>query len=205
MKIFVNDKELEVSGKRVLIEELREAGYNIPSMCYAAGAEHHPSCMVCMVRNEANDQMIPSCATFPTEGMRIDTESEDVTTLRRMAVELLLSDHHARCGGCEGKEKCKLRELSVQLKAKWTRYGALAPVGEKVQEHVTGHLYYEPAKCIRCGLCVYNSKDGFTFQGRGFNMQVVIPEPSKPHVEECLAELCPTGALFIKKKESGEE
>ena len=113
MKIFVNDKELEVSGKRILIEELREAGYNIPSMCYAAGAEHHPSCMVCMVRNEANDQMIPSCATFPTEGMRIDTESEDVTALRRMAVELLLSDHHARCGGCEGKEKCKLRELSV--------------------------------------------------------------------------------------------
>jgi hypothetical protein len=36
-------------------------------------------------------------------------------------------------------------------------------------------------------------------------MQVVIPEPSKPHVKECLAELCPTGALFIKKKESGEE
>ena len=32
MKIYVNNEELEVSGQRVLIEELREAGYDIPSM-----------------------------------------------------------------------------------------------------------------------------------------------------------------------------
>ena len=201
MKIIVNNKELEVSGQRVLIDELREAGYDIPSMCYASGAKHHPSCMVCMVRNEADDQMIPSCATYPTEGMRIDTESDEVMTLRRMSIELLLSDHRARCGVCEGKEKCRLRELSLQMKAKWTRYGPLAPVGEKMQIHVNGQLYFEPAKCIRCGLCVYNTQDGFTFKGRGFHMQVVIPEESKSHVGESLAELCPTGSLFLKNKE----
>ena len=106
MKIIVNNQELEVSGQRVLIDELREAGYNIPSMCYASGAKHQPSCMVCMVRNEATDQMIPSCATYPTEGMRIDTESDEVIALRRMSIELLLSDHRARCGVCEGKDKC---------------------------------------------------------------------------------------------------
>ena len=168
---------------------------------YQSLADWHPSCMVCMVRNEANDQMIPSCATYPTEGMRIDTESDEVITLRRMSIELLLSDHRARCGVCEGKEKCRLRELSLQMKAKWTRYGPLAPVGEKMQIHVNGQLYFEPAKCIRCGLCVYNTQDGFTFKGRGFNMQVVIPEQSKSHVKESLAELCPTGALFLKNEE----
>jgi hypothetical protein len=30
-------------------------------------------------------------------------------------------------------------------------------------------------------------------------MQVVIPEESKGHVGENLAELCPTGALFLKE------
>ena len=94
MKIFVNNKELEVSGQRVLIEELREAGYDIPSLCYAPDAKHEASCMVCMVRNEANSQMIPSCATCPTEGMRIDTESDEVMALRRMSIELLLSDEN---------------------------------------------------------------------------------------------------------------
>ena len=199
MKIFVNNKELEVSGQRVLIEELREAGYDIPSLCYASDAKHEASCMVCMVRNEAGGQMIPSCATFPTEGMRIDTESDEVLALRRMSIELLLSDHGARCGVCEGKAKCRLRELSVQMKAKWNRFGPLAPVGQKEQVHVNGRLWFEPAKCIRCGLCVYNSQNGFTFMGRGFNMKVVIPEESRSHIDERLAALCPTAALFLKE------
>lgn len=204
MKIFVNDKELDVSGQRVLIEELREAGYDVPSLCYAPDARHEPSCMVCMVRNEYTNQMIPSCATYPTEGMRIDVDSDEVVALRRMGVELLLSDHRARCGECEGKATCKLRELTVQMKAKWTRFGPLSPVGQREQIHVNGNLYYEPARCIRCGLCVYNSQDGFTFQGRGFNMQVVIPEESKKNIDEKMADLCPTGALFVRGMHSGE-
>lgn len=204
MKIIVNDKELEVSGQRVLIEELREAGYDIPSLCYAPDDKHEASCMVCMVRNEANNQMIPSCATYPTEGMRIDVDSDEVIAMRRMSIELLLSDHRARCGGCEGKAKCKLRELSVQMKAKWTRYGPLAPVEAKEPIYVNGNLYFEPAKCIRCGLCVYNSQDGFTFQNRGFNMQVVIPEENKKNINEKMADLCPTGALYVRQLCSGE-
>ena len=100
MKIIVNNKELDVSGQRVLLEELREAGYDVPSLCYAPDARHEPSCMVCMVRHENTNQMIPSCATYPTEGMRIDVDSDEVIALRRMGLELLLSDHRARCGEC---------------------------------------------------------------------------------------------------------
>ena len=60
-----------------------------------------------------------------------------------------------------------------------------------------GRMWFEPAKCIRCGLCVYNSENGFTFKNRGFGMQVVIPEESKTNVKEELAGLCPTGALYL--------
>ena len=205
MKIKVNGNEVEVTGQRVLIEELRERGFQIPSLCYSSpvggGREgaHQASCMVCMVKDVRSGQMIPSCSTFPREGMEIDTESEEVVELRRMGIELLLSDHGARWGVCEGKEKCKLRELSVQMKAKWTRFGPIAPVGEKEQIHVNGHLYFEPAKCIRCGLCVYNSQNGFTFMYRGYGMQVVIPEENKKNVDEKMADLCPTGALFVRE------
>lgn len=198
MKIFVNDKELEVNGQRPLIDELREAGHDIPSMCYAPDAKHEPSCMVCMVRNEDSNQMIPSCSVFPTEGMRIDTESDEVTNLRRMAIELLLSDHKGRCGTCEGKEKCRLRELFIKMKTKWTRFSPMPPAEPVEPQHIVSRLWFEPAKCIRCGLCVYNTTDGFTFRGRGIGMEVVIPSESKKNVKEEIAELCPTGALYIK-------
>ena len=62
---------------------------------------------------------------------------------------------------------------------------------------MNGRLWYEPAKCIRCGLCVYNSDNGFTFERRGFVMQVVIPEENRSNAPEQLATLCPTGALFL--------
>lgn len=199
MKIRVNGNELEVTGQHVLIEELRERGLQIPSLCYAPEAEHQASCMVCMVKDVRSGQMIPSCSTFPQEGMEIDTESEEVVEQRKMAIELLLSDHGARCGVCEGKEKCRLRELSVQMKAKWTRFGPIAPVGEKKQIYMNGRLWFEPAKCIRCGLCVYNSQNGFTFMYRGYDMQVVIPEENKKNVDEKMADLCPTGALFVRE------
>jgi len=65
------------------------------------------------------------------------------------------------------------------------------------KEHVTGSMWFEPAKCIRCGLCVYNSNNGFTFKDRGFGMQVVIPDGNKMNVSEELTELCPTGALYL--------
>jgi len=188
-----------VTGQHVLIEELRERGLQIPSLCYAPEAEHQASCMVCMVKDVRSGQMIPSCSTFPQEGMEIDTESEEVVEQRKMAIELLLSDHGARCGVCEGKEKCRLRELSVQMKAKWTRFGPIAPVGEKKQIYMNGRLWFEPAKCIRCGLCVYNSQNGFTFMYRGYDMQVVIPEENKKNVDEKMADLCPTGALFVRE------
>ena len=351
MRIKVNGKETEVSAELPLIEELQRLGYDIPSLCYGRDMEHQASCMVCMVKNAANGQMIPSCSTFPQEGMSIETDTEEVLALRRMSLELLLSDHRADCEApctivcpsginvaqlllyydrgqleeayslimsaagsaslpcedckapcekacrrgtvdesvsirgiirevmktlsplthtpmlstsdfslkgrepvrekkspfkgsrrlsiseyvsdlegpvlftsrlgrytdaekkwlkevysqpsrclhcaCEGSNKCRLRQVATDAHIKTLRYGISSHQEVKKQIHVNGKLYFEPAKCIRCGLCVYNSTNGFTFMHRGFDMQVVIPEESKKNVDEKIADICPTGALYL--------
>ena len=43
--------------------------------------------------------MVPSCSTMPYEGMQIETDSDEVKELRRLSLELLLSDHRADCEG----------------------------------------------------------------------------------------------------------
>ena len=97
---------------------------------------------------------------------------------------------------CAGRDGCKLRLYATAAGIKRPRYEMTSalPVMKKI--HVTGNMWFEPAKCIRCGLCVYNSNNGFTFKDRGFGMQVVIPDENKPNVGEDLSELCPTGALY---------
>lgn len=198
MRISVNNKILEVSGQRPLVEELREIGIDVPTMCYAKDMAHQPSCMVCMVKDTKTERIIPSCSTMPYEGMQIETDSDEIHQLRRMSLELLLSDHKIRCGTCDGKQKCKLRELALQMGAKWVRYGKISSKVPDEQIQVTEHLYFEPAKCIKCGLCVYNTQNGFTFIHRGFDMRVVLPEQNKKNVSDWIAEHCPTGALVLK-------
>ena len=97
MVITINNKEIEVLEGETLIGVARRAGFRVPSMCYAKEAKHKSSCMVCVVRNSVSGQMIPSCSTYPVEGMRIETDSEEVSRLRALSLELLLSDHRADC------------------------------------------------------------------------------------------------------------
>ena len=308
MKISINNQPYEVDGRRPLIDGLRTSGFIVPTMCHAEGYKHQPSCMICMVKDADTGQMIPSCSTMPREGMRIETDTDEVNEMRRSALELLLSDHRADCEApcslvcrrgidvaelirlhdmgaadqakalmkgktcegcpapcekacrrgtidkavsireitalyqspagskeevprsmlfnsrlgrftekekkrlqetytqpsqclhcaCDGKSTCKLRDLATKAGIKAPRYGNHSSLPANNRIDVTGRLVYEPAKCIRCGLCVYNTEDGFTFEGRGYDMRVIIPEESKSRMSEMLAKLCPTGALVLK-------
>ena len=320
MEITINKIKVEVSEGETILEAAHRIGIEIPHMCYAPDAAHKPSCMVCMVKDVANGQLLPSCSSMPTEGMEIETEGEDISKMRRMSLDLLLSDHHADCEApcviacpqnlnvegvlyhydrgeyrearklmaavfslpkiaceeckglcekicrrgtvdkhveikaimreladmaylevvgnpaeaeakdkskfvskigrfspkeqewlkasvdvksrcihcaCSARHECKLRSYATAEGIKTPRFGVSSSLPFKIKQHVNGRLWFEPAKCIRCGLCVYNSKDGFTFKGRGFGMQVVIPDESRNNVGEELAELCPTGALYL--------
>jgi NADH dehydrogenase/NADH:ubiquinone oxidoreductase subunit G len=195
MRIKINNREIDVAEGEKLIEAARRNGIEIPALCYAEGYRHQSSCMVCVVKNLTSGQIIPSCTTVVAEGMDIDTESDEVKALRTMSLELLLSDHIAVCKPPCDVQKCKLRKYALAYRAKWTRYTRYSAIKDTQPQHVTGNMWFDVTKCIRCGLCVYNSDNGFTFKDRGFGMQVVLPEENVGNVSEAVAELCPTSAL----------
>jgi len=197
MKIKINNKEIDASEDEKLIEILRREGFDIPSLCYAKGKNHQASCMLCVVKNCKTGQIIPSCSTVVSEEMSIDSESDEVKDLRRQSLELLLSDHIATCRPpCEPKN-CMLRKYAIAYRAKWNRYPRYSAIKAPLPQRIKGNFYFDAAKCIRCGLCVYNTKDGFTFKNRGFGMQIVLPDESVGNVDESLCEICPTQALYI--------
>ena len=72
-------------------------GIEIPSICYLPGYSNHPTCMVCLVKDEDTGKMFPSCAMPVSEEMNIITGSPDVIEARKEALELLLSDHVGDC------------------------------------------------------------------------------------------------------------
>jgi NADPH-dependent glutamate synthase beta subunit-like oxidoreductase len=72
-------------------------GIHIPTMCHVPGIEPAASCFVCAVQIEGRRTLSPSCAMPVTDQMAVTTDSDDVRAARKMALELLLSDHAGEC------------------------------------------------------------------------------------------------------------
>ncbi|MBS4060975.1 MAG: FAD-dependent oxidoreductase, partial [Bacteroidetes bacterium] len=80
-------------------------GIEIPTLCHDPRIEPFSSCYVCVVEVAGMRGHQPSCSTYITPGMEVNTESEAVKTSRKTALDLLLSNHYADClGPC--KQTC---------------------------------------------------------------------------------------------------
>src|SRR5579871_2242798 len=72
-------------------------GIRIPTMCHVKGIEAAASCFICAVQIEGRRTLSPACAMPAAEGMVVHTQTADVRKARKIALELLLSDHAGEC------------------------------------------------------------------------------------------------------------
>lgn len=97
LKLKIDNTEFEAPEGSTILDIATGAGLTIPTMCYKKGLPHYSSCMVCMVKDKRNGNFVPSCSALVQDGMDLDISGEDVISLRKKAVELLLSEHRAEC------------------------------------------------------------------------------------------------------------
>lgn len=97
IKLTIDNTPIEVVEGTTVLLAAEALGIEIPTMCYLEGHSCHPSCMVCMVKDAEKDSFFASCAMPVSEGMNIIATSEEVSDIRREALELLLSDHVGDC------------------------------------------------------------------------------------------------------------
>jgi len=97
MRLRIDHREVDVSEGMTIMQAAALLGISIPALCWSEGIAHHPSCMVCMVKDIDSGQLLPSCAYPARDGMNIQTHSHEIHEARREALELLLSDHVGDC------------------------------------------------------------------------------------------------------------
>ncbi|MCU0915643.1 MAG: FAD-dependent oxidoreductase [Planctomycetes bacterium] len=98
-KITIDNRDVEVETGTTVLHAAQKLGISIPTMCHLHGHEATTSCMVCVVRLVGASGLVPACGTVVRDGMRVESESDEVREARKAALELLLSDHVGDCAG----------------------------------------------------------------------------------------------------------
>ena len=95
--LTIDGRPISVEPGTTVLDAARRLGIRIPTMCHVPGIEPAGSCFVCAVQIEGRRTLAPSCAMPVAEGMVVATNSPDVRNARKIALELLLSDHAGEC------------------------------------------------------------------------------------------------------------
>ncbi|MBN1200032.1 MAG: FAD-dependent oxidoreductase [Bacteroidales bacterium] len=105
LNIILDGKIVKGIPGETILQLAARNGIEIPTLCNDERLEPYSSCFVCVVEVEGMRGHQPSCSTRITEGMKITTYNESIRKSRKMALELMLSNHYADCiGPC--KQTC---------------------------------------------------------------------------------------------------
>ena len=105
LNIILNGNIVKGIPGETILDLAKRHGIEIPTLCHDDRLEPFTSCYVCVVEVEGMRGHQPSCSTRLTDGMKIITDNEPIRKSRKIALELMLSNHYADCiGPC--KQTC---------------------------------------------------------------------------------------------------
>jgi len=204
VEVTVDGQPVRVPEGATLLDAVRRAGIETPTLCY--GETLHPvnACRVCVVELEGSRVLVPSCARKVEDGMAIRTDSERVRTSRRLVLELLGSS----------VDLSTAPEALAYIEAYDAKPDRFGPDAARVEHEVKvdNDLYVRDySKCILCYRCVeacgvdHQNTFAIAVAGRGFDARisteadVPLPDSACVYCGNCIG-VCPTGALMFKRE-----
>ena len=208
--VKIDNRILPVHGERNLLEIARKAGIEIPTFCYHSALSVYGACRLCLVDIEGRG-IAASCSTTPEPGMVVRTHTDEIRSMRKIGLELLLANHDRNCTTCGKSMTCELQKLTRMMGLDKIRFKST--VRDLPIDTSSPSLIRDPNKCVLCGDCVracaeIQSVGAIDFAHRGA-LTCVLPAFGKNLSEvECVycglcASVCPTGSLTPKPEIDG--
>ncbi len=134
IKLTINGKECVGQKGQTILQIAEQNGIDIPTLCHNENVKHYGACGICVVEAANSPKLMRSCSTMAADGMVINTETPRVVQARKIALELLMSDHDGDCRGpcmlnCPAGTDC---QLYVKKIAQGDYHGAVETIKEKL-------------------------------------------------------------------------
>ncbi|MFR2563974.1 MAG: [FeFe] hydrogenase, group A [Anaerovoracaceae bacterium] len=203
--MIINGMPVPIEGEKNILDVIRKAGFEMPTLCYYSDLSTYGACRMCIVEDKKGTIMA-SCSTPPRAGMEIKTNTPRLQEYRKMILELMLADHNRDCTTCEKRANCQLQELAARFGVDKVRFETYSM--DETIDTSSPAIIRHPDKCILCGDCVrmcdeIQNVGAIDFVNRGSKMNVEaafnmpLAESNCVNCGQCAA-VCPTAAITIK-------
>lgn len=206
--VTIDGIQVYVPGSYTVLEAAKEINIHIPTLCFLKDVSEIGCCRMCLVEVEGVRSLQAACVYPVKDGMKVKTHTPEIMKIRKKNLELILSNHPARCQSCTRTNSCELQNLADTLDANFENY-------RSYQEPLTVDLplaiddgisiQRDPNRCVLCRRCVSICNDIQTVGAinainRGFNTIIGTPENRSLDNTICVncgqcINVCPTGAL----------
>ena len=205
----IDGQSVTVPAGTSLMRAAALAGGAIPKLCATDTLKAFGSCRLCLVEIEGRKDFPASCTTPVASGMKVRTQSETLSKLRRGVMELYVSDHPLECATCPAQGHCELESMAEAVGVKASPYGGTGPRHQgQPLDNSNPYFNFNPDLCIVCSRCVRacNEVQGtfaLSIDSRGFASKIAASQDELFITSECVScgacvESCPTAALSEK-------
>ena len=97
IKIILNGQEMIGNKGETILTIAANNGVEIPNLCYNCNLKLYGACGICLVEGEGMPKLMRACSTVASDGMILSTETDRAKKARKIALELIMSDHDGDC------------------------------------------------------------------------------------------------------------
>ena len=233
--ITIDGREVPCKPSMTVLEAARAAGIYIPTLCSHPDLTPTGTCRLCIVEIEGMKVFPTSCSTPVREGMKVLTNTDELSDLRRDVLSLLLERHPHACLNCAQREGCTREPCSTNVPVderccpmfgncefqQVVEYVGMREdtpkyVPKKIEKGGEESLFTrDRSLCILCGRCVEACYDlrgvgVLGFIERGQDTYVGTAYGRSYADSDCrfcgaCVQVCPTGALRDRDTAGGRE
>ncbi|NLJ77743.1 MAG: hydrogenase [Tissierellia bacterium] len=150
VNLTIDGRKIRVKEGTTIFDAAAMNGIPIPNLCYLEDINEIGACRVCVIELEGINRLVTSCNNVVEEGMVIYTNSPKVREARRANVQLILSQHDARCAVCARSGNCSLQDVANDLGIIGIPYAENLSHAKWTEGFPLIRDYEKCIKCMRC-------------------------------------------------------